>query len=506
MKWPAVIFFTAVLIRFLYFPNDIYFGFDQARDAFVAKQILNGHLKIAGPPTTFEGLNHGGLFYYLYAPFYLIGKGDPAFTAAFLRVVNALGVFLIFVLAKILFNKYVGIIAALLFAASFEQTQFALYFSNPSFAAISVLIMFLGLAILLFSKKDYGLIIALAGLGLSIQFELLLVYLILPFSLIILIFRKSMPKLSSTIKLLAATTLFLTLFTFIISEIKFGFRSFHYVLQLLFNGFGNSLFNKSSLYLFEMGQIVKFNLTGLTELKLAVALTLFISFLILLRSDSRKQMIFLSIWFFSAAMIYILGGNVDLKTTDVIQYQHNVGVSLSLITFVSYLFYILWKRNIFLPLILLMLIIAANLALIEKYNPLGSMAEFNSQSFMLLSDEKKVLDYIYQDAKGKNFAVKGITLPFYINTTWSYLFEWYGLKKYGYLPVWNGINAAGYPGNLKVEDAQDKAPDQRYLIIEPTRGIPGYLISDYLREESYFSDIKKETEIGKFKIQVRYKK
>lgn len=498
-------FIAAILIRFLYFPNNIYFGFDQARDAFSVKEILSGHLKIVGPPTSFEGLRHGVLYYYLYAPIYLISRGDPATVAAFLRVLNSFGVFLIFAISSILFNRYVGLISAWLFAISFEQTQFALYFNHPSFAVISILVMFLGLALLIFKKKDVGLIIALFGLGLSIQFEFLLTYLLVTFGLILFFFRKSISYLTTKTKLLGIIAFFLTLLTFIISEIKYGFRSFSLLSQLLFNGSEKSLLKIVTFYLFEMGQVIKFNLVGNSELKITVGILLVISLLILLKSSVKKQVFFLGIWFFSAITTYIVNGGGDIHT-DVIQYHPNLGISLSLIIFVSYLLAFFWRRYKFLSLVIIILIFSANFSLIRKINPYGSMPEINAQSFMLLSDEKKVVGYIYEQSDKKTFAVKAITLPFYVNTTWSYLFEWYGKNTYGYLPVWNGINALGYPGNLKVEDAQDKAPQQRFLIIEPVRGIPTYLIDDYLREESYFSDIKKEVEIGKFKVQLRQKK
>lgn len=505
MRLLVLIFIVSLLIRFLYFPNNIYFGFDQARDAFAVSEILHGHIKLVGPPTSFEGLRHGVLYYYLFAPVYFISQGDPAWVATFLRIVNAAGIILIFGVASVLFNEYVGLIAAFLYAVSFEQTQFALYLNHPSLAVISILIMFLGLAFLIFKKKESGLIIAFFGLGLSIQFEFLLTYLIIPFSLILFAFRKSIPKIVIQTKLLGVLTLLLTLITFIISEFKYGFRSFNYLFELFFNGSEKSIYKIISMYVFEMGQVIKFNFTGFTELKMVVGLVLLISFLILLKSRVREQIIFLGIWFFSVIIIYFITGGGDINA-GIIQYHPNVGVSFALIIFVSFLLFSLGKRNIFLAIIIILLITLANLSLIQKMNPFGSMPEINAQSFMLLSDEKKVIDYIYQDSQQKPFAVSGVTLPFYIDTTWSYLFEWYGKKTYGYLPIWNGKNALGYPGNLKVEDAQDKAPFLRYLIIEPARGIPVYLIDDYLREESYFSDIKKEIKIGKFKVQERYKK
>lgn len=496
----------ALFLRYLYFPGNIYFGFDQARDAFAVKEILSGHLKLIGPPTTFEGLRHGVLYYYLYAPFYFLGGGDPSIPAAFLRVLNSFGVIVIFALATILFGRFTGLISAWLFAVSFEQTQFALYFNHPSFAVISILVLFFGLSLLIFRKKSIGLIIAFFGLGLSVQFEFLLTYLILPFLLILFIFRKSIPKLTLKEILSGLLTLFLTLLTFIITEVKYGFRSFNFISQLLFNGSEKSITKILSLYLFEMGQVIKFNLIGSAEFKLIISLILLISFLLMLKSAVKKQLIFLGIWFFSVTVIYMINGGGDIKS-DVIQYHPNVGISLALIIFVSYLIFIIGKKTSYLiSLIIILLISASNFSLIQKINPTGSMPEINAQSFMLLSDEKKVLDYIYMRADKKPFAIKAITLPFFVNTTWSYLFSWYGQAKFGYLPVWNGKNALGFPNSLTIEDAQDKAPPTRFLIIEPLRGIPTYLVDDYLREESYFTDIVKEIKIGKFKVQVRYKK
>lgn len=500
------IFIFALILRFLYFPKDIYFGIDQANGSFAVKEILNGHPKLIGPSTTFTGLRHGVLYYYLYAPFYWISGGDPSWAAAFLRVVNAVGVFLIFIVTTMLFNVYVGLISASLFAVSFEQTQFALYFNHPSLAVISILLMYLGLSLLIFRKKNYGLIIALVGLGLSIQFEFLLTYLFISLILILVFFRKSIPRINYKTLAITLSAFFLSIFTFIMAEIKFSFRSTQLLPQLLFSGYTNrSLYRIVTTFLFEMGQVIKFNITGINELKLAMGLILFVTFLLLLLSKAKRQIFFLGIWFFSVIIIYFVTGGEKLDV-DIIQYHPNVGVSISLIIFVSYLLFVIGKKSHWLITLLLIIFISfANLSLIQKINPKGSMSEINAQSFMLLSDEKKVLDFIYKDAAGKPFAVKGITLPFYINSTWSYLFEWYGKQRYGYLPIWGGKNASGYPGNLEVQEAQSKLPDKRYLIIEPSRGIPIYLISDYLKEEDYFTKVVEEKKIGEFTIQKREK-
>lgn len=500
----AIIFAIAVVLRFLYFPNDIYFGFDQARDAFATQEILKGHLKLIGPPTSFEGLRHGVLYYYLYAPFYFLGNGNPEIVSAFLRVFNSFGVILIFMIASVLFNKNVGFIAALLFAISFEQTQFAMYFNHPSFAVISILLMYLGLALLIFQKKGMGLIIALLGLGLSVQFEFILTYLLIPFLLILILFRRS---ININIKTLvsAVASFLLIISSFIIAEMKFSFRTIKLLPQLLLGDGNKSLYRIISTYIFEMGQVVKFSLISFDQTKLPVGILIFILFLISVFSKIKKQIIFLSVWFFSGIIVYFVTGGENLQV-NIIQYHPNIGLSLSLLIFVSFLLYWIGQKiHSIVTMILVSFILFSNLSLIQKLNPYGSMPEINAQSFMLLSDEKKVLDYIYQDAARQTFAVKAITLPYIINTTWSYLFEWYGLQKYGYQPIWNGKNSLGYPGNLKVEEIQERLPAKRYLIIEPIRGIPTHLINDYIREENYFTKIIEEKEISKFKVQKRVK-
>lgn len=503
----SAIFILAFILRFLYFPNNIYFGYDQARDAFAAEEILHGHLKLIGPPTTFEGLRHGVLYYYLYAPLFALGNGNPAVLAIFLRILNALGIFLIFMLARILFNKYVGLIAAFLFAVSFEQTQFALYLNHPGFAVISILVLFLGLSILIFKRKGVGLLIALLGLGLSIQFEFLLTYLIVTFSLFLLVFRKYLQVLSPKTIVWGLGLFILTVSSFIVVEIKYNFRTIFFLQKLIFNGPAKSLYKIITTYLFEMGQVIKFNLVADNSLILIVGTVLFMLFILLvILSAKRQQLIFLGLWFFSGLIIYFISGGEDLHT-EVIQYHPNVGLSIALIIFVSYLIYLIGQRiHLFWLIVFLISIFWGNFSLIQSINPFGSMPAINAQSFMLLSDEKKVLDYIYLDSSGQPFAVKAVTLPFYVNTTWSYLFEWYGRQKYGYLPVWGGENALGYPGNLKVVDAQDQLPETRYLIIEPTRGIPQHLINEYIKTENYFTDVKTTKEIGKFQVQMRIKK
>src|SRR3990167_8370458 len=132
-----LIFLLAVAIRFLYFPDNVYFAYDQARDSYTALEILKGDIKLIGPPSFLSNkIFPGPLIFYIYAPIYLIFNNSPEAASAFFRIWNALGVFLVFCIGSILVNKRVGIIAAIFFAFSYEQSQYSLFLSHQPLAVI----------------------------------------------------------------------------------------------------------------------------------------------------------------------------------------------------------------------------------------------------------------------------------------------------------------------------------------------------------------------------------
>ena len=500
-----LILLIAIIIRFLYFPDNIYFGYDQARDAFVALEILKGDLKLIGPTTAFEGLHHGVLYYYILAPLYWLGNMSPEFTAAAWRIFNAVGVFLIFYIAKILFDKKTGLVAALLFAVSFEQTQFAIFLHHPSLVVLSMMVFYLGLAEVIFAKKSYGLILAALGFGSSIQFEFPLLYLVVPFLLVVAIFYKYFVKIPKKIVLIACFSFILSVSTFVLAEIKYNFTTLNGLLGLLKFNPQKSLETIASTYIYTVNKMISLNFTGNLIPSWWLAVIFLVILVVLLKNNEhRPKFVFLSIWFFSLILTFVVNGGVEDVQRNIPLFYPNVGVSVSLVIFASFLLIKLYKKIKIMAVILMIVVTVANLQLIQYKNPNGTIEDLTVQQGMLLGDEKKVLDYMYHESSGQPFSVKAVTMPFFINTTWSYLFEWHG-KKYGYLPVWNGKNALGYPGNLVVDEKQETAPKKRFLILEPTRGIAPYLIDDYLKEENYFTKVVDEKSIGAFIIQKRGK-
>jgi len=78
------VFIIALAVRFSYFPKNVYFSYDQARDFFFASDILNGDIRLIGPPSAAsDKLFPGPLFLYIYAFIqFLFGK-IPKYTLSF---------------------------------------------------------------------------------------------------------------------------------------------------------------------------------------------------------------------------------------------------------------------------------------------------------------------------------------------------------------------------------------------------------------------------------------
>jgi hypothetical protein len=164
----------------------------------------------------------------------------------------------------------------------------------------------------------------------------------------------------------------------------------------------------------------------------------------------------------------------------------------------SYLLYVTVKKPIVLSLIIIVIVcfqISINLSWIRRtLNPL------TVQEGMTYTNELKIVDYTYSASNYKQFTINTITSPLYINTTWAYLYQFYGQSKYKYLPYWDGRDQRGYLGNLPLTS---KPIDIRYLIIEPTTGIPDFFVKEAINAENTKSTLVNTLKVGNFVIEKR---
>jgi len=155
----------------------------------------------------------------------------------------------------------------------------------------------------------------------------------------------------------------------------------------------------------------------------------------------------------------------------------------------------------YLGLTLITLALVGNLSQVLSRNKDGLIEDIKTQQFMLLSDEKVVIDKLYSWADGKAFTIRVTSMPYRMQTVWAYLFDRYGKPVHGYLPYFEMGNVLGYPGYLPPPSSGTTCV--RFLIREPIGGIPRHLIELDLREENKFSTVEETIEIGHFYIEKR---
>lgn len=493
------LFFLAIGVRLIYFKDYVTFFWDQARDAIMAMEIWSGDpIKILGPSSDFPGIHHGPLYWYLISPFYFLTRGNPYAVRLFLILINALGVFLIYKLTQDLFNKKkVSLIAAFIFAVSFEAIQYGRWLSNPSLALITTLVSFLALNNMLQGKK-WGLPLLVFSWGLSVQFQLFMLYQSVIF-VVVWVTSKGFRIPSGNFKsyLLTFTAFFITFATYIISEFKFNFQG----TKALVNFFesqthsGITFFVTLKTYFARVYDSFYLNIWG-ANAELAKLLTLFsIIFLgyLLMKNKFKKQIKILSIWVFSPILAIFLNGPDTTYIT--------LGMLIPIIILSALIFNEIAKKSTLLLIALLMVVAFGNGSLIY-HRRLDGEAIFDVQHKSILGDQIRAIAWIYKEAEGKPFTINTVTEPLFINTRWAFLFDWQAKTKYGYMPFWWGETQVDVPGS-KIKFSEWKETDMHFLIIEPSSGPTEDFTKVIKILENQRSEVIKRENFGVFVVEKR---
>lgn len=80
-----LIFLSAFLLRWFKLSDNLFFGFEQGRDAFIIENIYRlKDFVLTGPSTSIGGVFHGSYYYYLMAIPYFLSSGNPQVAVLFL--------------------------------------------------------------------------------------------------------------------------------------------------------------------------------------------------------------------------------------------------------------------------------------------------------------------------------------------------------------------------------------------------------------------------------------
>lgn len=481
------------LFSMLTIPLQVPFGYDQARDAFEAYSIWHDHNpKVMGPTSDIPGLNHGVLWYYYLALLYFITQHSIELTAFFSGTLILFTIPLAYYVSKKLtHNHQISMMTTIIYGCSPLFFAFIHWLSNP-ILALFVTPVLLTLLWTFIEKKSplkvFGIGITF---GLLIQSDFAFIVLLLLLPLYIYFFRLKITFkhiISFSLGLLLAMT------TFIVSVIKFQIPIFQIALQFLssppdMQTAAKTLWTTSETF---------FNVFALTVLpfpKLVVLGMVILSisyFRKKLFDRTDKPLLFIELWLTGILILFLFNkGNLSAVFF--------LGpMLLPLAFFISYFATKIIKNEKILYGILACIVLSQILMIYtwqqQSYSPLAI------QKDQTLATEKELIDYTYMSAEKKPFIINSVTSPLYINTTWAYLYEFYGKKTYGYLPFWGGRSQVGYLGNLP-ENPQNIS--LRFLIIENHPIIPKEWVARIIYDEDKITDVVERKIVGKFIVEKR---
>jgi 4-amino-4-deoxy-L-arabinose transferase-like glycosyltransferase len=408
------------------------FYFDQGRDAKVVWQLWHDKKAfLIGPTTGIEGIFLGPFYYYLIAPFYIVGNGNPVYPAVALALINCTGIYLIYLLGRKFFDADTGLFAALFISFSQPLVQSHRWLSNPTplpfFAAIAVYLL---LEIINGSKKEWVWLVLGLVLGLSLQLEAASAVFFIPaVTLAFIFFRKGIHFGKNLLHL------FFTFCLTLIPQLLFNFRHEN----LLVYSFKKFLVTDKSfapvLFDFYPRRLAfyydSFSGKFFTDDKLALIFS--IVFLVLLAISFRKvftrNIAVLVIWFITPLFFLMFYHGNNGYVWD----YYFTGVYPIFILFVSWIISLAlksryWQGRILAGVFTLVFLLT-NISGLTK----DLSTKLDKITDISLGTSRQAVDWVYQDAKDRKFNVD-VYVPPVIPHSYDYLFLWRGNTKFSALP------------------------------------------------------------------------
>lgn len=358
--------------------------------------------------------------------------------------------------------------------------------------------MYLGLVILikLEDKKQLGLFLMIFGGSLAVNFELVLIYVLLVLAVLLYLNKKEVASIMLKQKLIAVFAGLAPLYTYVLAELKTGFLASKTIVNILLKKEQLPVTDGNPLMVFMdrlqslfRNNIFDYFLDGKIILLGVFAILIYL----VLRSRREKKYLFIFLWTVSFFALVFAGGFMPLYS------YAGVGVGLIIATAVLTRKFI--ENNIMLGLAIITLVLISNVSKIYTQAPKSLVLEIKAQPEVRLVDEIEIVNKTYKYSQNNKFTLRITSMPYKVQTVWAYVYKQYGLAKYGYLPYLETGNVLGFPGEFPTPVKGSTC--SRFLIIEPTRGIPQHLILNDQKEEDLFSDVVSEEVVGKFVVQHR---
>jgi len=430
---------AAFFIRVFRVNEILGFYYDQGRDGLVIWDLIHkGKLFLIGPTTGIAGIFRGPFYYYLIAPFYWLGCGNPVWPDVFLAFTSVVALGLMYFLTKKIGGVTAGAIALVLGGFSVGIVGISRWLSNPTPMLLLSMILIWMMFLVQEGKKWAWMIIAfILGLSLFNFGSSGEVFYFLGVAILALwqfFFTKkgtkNIPSLKTvliSIGLFIFTVLPLVLFDFkhggilggnikgfLVTGNSFSFPTWKFVSDrlVLMAGYLSSLilpniYEKGTLILVALGVSVVYCLSRLLK-------------------NNYFKIIFIMVISPVIGLTFFQGNYGNLYSYYLTGYYL---IFLLLISAtLAYIFRTSWTGKILVA-FFLFLFFSQNYPLIRGL----LLTTGNENTTIVLANEEKAIDWIYKDAGGRDFNVDEYVPPV-IPYSYNYLFLWLGTEKYHKLP------------------------------------------------------------------------
>jgi 4-amino-4-deoxy-L-arabinose transferase-like glycosyltransferase len=403
------------------------FWYDQGRDALVIWDLWHkGKLFLIGPMMGFTGMFRGPWYYWLIAPFYLLGGGDPLWPAYFLVILSIIALVVLYLIVKEVGGKNAGLLAVFIASISYYIVHAARWLSNPTpMLLISVVLIWFVFKYL--ENKDWTLpvIAFLIGMGLNFGAAGELFY--IPAILAVVFLRRDKWP-GRKFAILGVAAFIATFLPQIIFELRHPGVYATAVKKFLVDDGSFTLsfweFFTTRLAFYYRLVATKFWTDG--ELLFAPFLVIVIYYLIKERKEILKNKKFTALLIF--VLSPFLGAIFFRSNQGSIFGYYFTGYYLLFIALFSLVLVKLTKKimgKLVLAVFLVLLIYQNTIALNYSFS-----VSLHGEETIAFTNQLAAIDWIYNDASGDEFNLD-VYVPPVIPYAYDYLFLWQGTKRCG---------------------------------------------------------------------------
>jgi hypothetical protein len=428
------ILFLASFTRFYgIFTNSFAFTYDAGRDMLAVAEIVKTHkIPLIGPTTGLEGVFYGPWWYVFILPSFIISSGNPQGVTFFIAITGVISVGLAFFTGKKIQGDMLGLFFAFLVAFSPDLIGTSSQIWNPNLLPF-FLSIFLLIQYYIFTDKKKLLLFFLFGLvgGLLMDLEIVLGGLIFGSSLLANIILRKKNIHTAKQYIVSLIGFGIILLPRIIFDLRHNFLMTNALLTLKQHGAAADTlpitvrFKENLLFLFELWNNT---ISGKNAFIGSILFVLIVASIFLLYKKApereKKFVTFLAI----VMIVFYIGISVF---GHAIYGHYFTGIPIFLSLFISIIF-LWWFRSFGKKVLLIILCIFFITSRPWTFNTIIASSRWEGDA-SVYRNQINVVDYVYAQANKKPFYYDVYTPPIHAYP-YTYLFAWYGNKKYGYIP------------------------------------------------------------------------